>query len=431
MKIAVIGSGIAGLSTAYFLHRHHEVHVFEAAPRIGGHTATVLVDDEGKELCVDTGFIVYNDRTYPEFIALLQELQVATQCTEMSFSVSDAASGLEYAGSSLNTLFAQRRNLLSPKFWRLLSDIVRFNKSVERDLLEDPALASATLGEYLHRFGYSNQFSALYLLPMGAAIWSSDEHTMQQFPLQFFVRFFRNHGLLDLTNRPQWHVIKGGSAQYLGPLTKGFSNNIHVNTPVTQILRNQYHQGRACVAVMSKRGCEYFDQVVLACHSDQALRLLADPTVAEREVLGAIPYIRNEVALHTDASLLPRSRRAWSSWNVSLGKGSASQATLTYNMNILQSLRSRQTWCVTLNQTQQIREECIKGVFHYDHPLFTLAGIAAQARWQEINGNNATWYCGAWWRNGFHEDGVWSAKRVAEAIACTPTLQQPALAMVS
>ena len=431
MKIAVIGSGIAGLSAAYFLHKEHEVHVFEAAPRIGGHTATINVDDAGSELAVDTGFIVYNDRTYPEFIALLEALQVQTQCTEMSFSVSDAKSGIEYAGSSLNTLFAQRRNLVSPKFWRLLSDIVRFNSRVERDLLQHAALANATLGEYLEAFGYSSQFNDLYLLPMGAAIWSSDQNTMLNFPLQFFVKFFRNHGLLDLTNRPQWHVIKGGSAQYLGPLTKGFHNNLHINTPVQRVLRNQVHQGRTRTAVISKRGCEFFDQVVMACHSDQALRLLADPTVAEREVLSAIPYIRNEVVLHTDASLLPRNRRAWSSWNVSLGATDNSQAALTYNMNILQGLRSKQTWCVTLNQTAQIRQECIKGVYHYDHPLFTLAGVAAQQRWSEINGQRGTWFCGAWWRNGFHEDGVWSAKRVASGIMQLQTDNGPTLALAS
>lgn len=417
MKIAVIGSGIAGMTAAHLLATHHDVHLYEAGPRLGGHTATLdVTDDDGRQLAVDTGFIVYNDHTYPQFIALMQQLGVANRPTRMSFSVSDAASGLEYAGSSLDTLFAQRRNLVSPRFWRLVRDILRFNREVEADLAREPLLASTTLGDYLREFGYSREFCDYYLIPMGAAIWSSDHDTIDRFPLGFFVRFFRNHGLLQLQNRPQWRTIAGGSRSYIAPLTANFSRNIHLSMPVRQVKRRVMHHGVSKVCLGFTHGNEYFDQVVFACHSDQALQLLADPTRAEVEVLGAIPYTRNEVVLHTDDRLLPRSRKTWSSWNVSLGQRPTDKPALTYNMNILQGLQSRQTWCVTLNQSEMIRPEHVRAVCHYDHPLFTLEGIAAQARWNDVNGVLDSWYCGAWWRNGFHEDGVWSATRVVDAL---------------
>ncbi len=416
MKIAVIGSGIAGMAAARFLSGQNQVVLFEAADRLGGHTATIDVDDDGVEQHIDTGFIVFNDRTYPHLIELLQQLGVESQPTSMSFSVNDAASGLEYAGTSLNTLFAQRSNLVSPRFWRLVRDIVRFNREVESDLCANPLLANVPLGEYLQEFRYSSEFRDYYLLPMGAAIWSSAFDDMTRFPLHFLVQFFRNHGLLDFHNRPQWRVIKGGSRQYIAPLTRSFSNDIRLSTPVTAIHRNSLPNGRAWVTVASSRGLESFDHVILACHSDQALKLLGDASAAEREILAAIPYSRNEVVLHTDTGLLPKLRRTWSSWNVSLGHGNHGKPALTYNMNILQALQSRRTWCVTLNQSAEIRDEHIKAVFHYDHPLFTLDGIKAQQRWAEISGIRNTWYCGAWWRHGFHEDGVWSAHRVADQL---------------
>ena len=417
MKIAVIGSGIAGMTAAHLLAAENEVHLYEAGPRLGGHTATLdVVDDDGRQLAVDTGFIVFNDHTYPLFIELLEQLGVASRPTQMSFSVSDGQSGLEYAGSNLDTMFAQRRNLVSPRFWRLVRDILRFNREVEGDLAREPLLASATLGDYLREFGYSREFCDYYLIPMGAAIWSSNHDTIDRFPLGFFVRFFRNHGLLQLQDRPQWHTIVGGSRSYIEPLTARFRHNIHLAMPVRQVRRRVMHHGVAKVCLEFAHGNEYFDQVVFACHSDQALQLLADPTRAEVEVLGAIPYTRNEVVLHTDDRLLPRNRKTWSSWNVSLGKSRADMPALTYNMNILQGLQSRQTWCVTLNQTDMIRPEHVRAVCHYDHPLFTLDGIKAQARWNDVNGVLDSWYCGAWWRNGFHEDGVWSATRVADAL---------------
>ncbi len=415
MKLAVIGGGISGLTAAWSLAAEHDVHVFEAGPSPGGHTATVDVRHRGEQHAIDTGFIVHNDRTYPHFIALLDKLGVRSRPAPMSFSVSDALSGVEYAGTSVATLFAQRRNLLSPRFLRMVRDILRFNREVEKHLAEDHTLAEAPLGEYLRRHGYSDAFREWYLLPMGAAIWSSNQRTMNDFPLQFFVRFFRNHGLLDLRDRPQWRVIEGGSRSYLAPLTAPFRERLYVNTPVHEVWRVPTGRGTQ-VRVSSARGTAYFDEVIFACHSDQALRILGDATPAERAVLGAIPYTRNEVVLHTDTSLLPRNRRCWSSWNVSLGRMPASQPALTYNMNILQGLQSELTWCVSLNQTRLIRPESIHGVYHYDHPVFTLDGMRAQQRWHEINGVDHTWFCGAWWRNGFHEDGVWSALRVVDGL---------------
>jgi uncharacterized protein len=415
MKIAVIGAGISGLTAAWSLATDHDVHVFEASASVGGHTATVDVHYRDEQHAIDTGFIVFNDRTYPNFIALLDKLGVRSRPTTMGFSVADAFSGIEYAGANLNTLFAQRRNLCSPRFLRMVRDILRFNREVEEHLRTTPALAQVTLGDYLHEYGYSDAFRDLYLLPMGAAIWSSDQRGMHAFPLHFFVRFFRNHGLLDVRNRPQWRVIEGGSRSYLAPLTAPLRGRLYVNTPVTEVWR-MHTPGGVQVRVSSARGTEFFDEVILACHSDQALRMLGDATRAEAAVLGAIPYRRNEVVLHTDVTLLPRNRRCWSSWNVSLGRVPTDQPALTYNMNILQGLRSDRTWCVSLNQKRLIGPEHVVGVYHYDHPVFTLDGIRAQQCWHGINGLQGTWFCGAWWRNGFHEDGVWSGLRVASEL---------------
>jgi len=416
MNIAVIGSGISGMTVAHYLSPAHDITLYEANPVPGGHTATIDVEHGGRHYAIDTGFIVFNDWTYPEFIRLLDELDVASKPTPMSFSVSDRAGGIEYAGSSLDTLFAQRRNLLSPRFLGMVRDILRFNGQVEKHLADEPRCAAMSLGEYLRRFGYSRAFRDLYLLPMGAAIWSSGTDEMEAFPLQFFVRFFRNHGLLNLKNRPQWRVISGGSRNYIGPLTAAYRHKIHLENPVSRVRRLRQPDGRFRVRVESRRFQADYDQVIFACHSDQALAMLADATAAERSVLGAIPYTRNEVVLHTDSRLLPANRRCWSSWNVSLDGPRMDKTTLTYNMNILQGIEAPETFCVTLNQTGAIDESRILGVYDYDHPVFTGESIRAQQRWDEINGVAGTWFCGAYWRNGFHEDGVWSAKRVADAV---------------
>lgn len=406
MRIAIIGTGIAGNYAAYRLAPHHDVTVFEASDRIGGHTNTVRVDDGGRELAVDTGFIVYNDLTYPNFVALLDELGVATQPSDMSFSVTGGRHGLEYNGSSLNRLFAQRRNLFRPSFYRMLADILRFNR-------EAPALLSQpeprlTLGEYLALNGYGEHFVDHYILPMGSAIWSATAERMRAMPAMFFVRFFQNHGLLSVNDRPQWRVVKGGSARYVEKLVAGHRDRIRTDTPVTAVRRFDRH------VEVTARGSEpeRFDRVFLACHSDQALALLADPTPQEREVLGAIEYQKNEAVLHTDTSLMPRRRRAWAAWNYNIPRNADSldgKVTLTYNMNILQNLTASREYCVTLNNTAAIDPDRVIREISYDHPIFTERAVAAQQRHREINGARNTYYCGAYWRYGFHEDGVVSA----------------------
>ncbi|MEH6549204.1 MAG: FAD-dependent oxidoreductase [Pseudomonadales bacterium] len=411
MKIAIIGAGISGLSTAYLLSSKHEVVVFEAGDRLGGHTATVDVDWRGSHYAIDTGFIVHNDRTYPHFNRLMSELGVETRDSEMSFSVSCDQTGLEYAGSNINTLFAQRKNMVSPYFLKMVRDIVRFNKEAQQDLESGQISEAYTLGDYLQSRHYSDGFIRHYLIPMGAAIWSASTKVMFGFPLLFFIRFFKNHGLLQVKDRPQWRTVVGGSSSYIEPLTRSFASNIRLSSAVTKIHRNA--EG---VVIQSPAGSEQFDQVVVACHSDQALAMLSDPSQSESGILAAIPYQMNDVCLHTDESLLPRSRRAWSSWNYLLEEYEQEQATLTYNMNILQGLDCADTFCVTLNRNERIDPVKVIGQYQYAHPVFTLDSVAAQQRWSEINGVNNTWFCGAYWRNGFHEDGVHSALRVAEGM---------------
>lgn len=410
MKIAIVGSGIAGLTCAYLLARRHEITVFEADARVGGHTHTVPVTVDGREYAVDTGFIVFNDWTYPNFIRLLGQLGVTFKPTEMSFSVNDPDTGLEYNGNNLNSLFAQRSNLLSPGFWGMLRDILRFNKEARRDLAEQRIAADTTLDDYFKASGYGERFILHYIVPMGAAIWSMPMAEMLNFPLQFFVRFFENHGLLSISNRPQWQVIEGGSSAYIAPLTASFKERIRLNCPVGRIDRDAHG-----VVIHSPAGIERFDKVVLACHSDQALRLLGNPDDKEREILGALPYADNEVVLHTDTRLLPTRKRAWASWNYRLGGAGHTRAAVTYDMNILQGLQSDTTFCVSLNQSAGITPSKVLARFTYAHPQFSLAAVAAQQRWAEIDGAQHTHYCGAYWANGFHEDGVVSALRVAAA----------------
>ena len=397
MKIAVIGAGIAGNVAARELHREgHEIALFEAGEHVGGHTHTHQVDG----LAIDTGFIVFNERTYRRFTRLLHELGVASQPSAMSFSVRNEASGVEWCGTTLDSLFAQRRNLLRPSFYRMLADILRFNREAPR--LRSGA-DSLTLGELLARDRYSPQFVRDYLVPMGAAIWSTDPARMLGFPARFFVRFLDNHGMLSVNDRPQWRVIRGGSARYVEKLVAPFRERIRLGTPVERLRR--LPNG----VVVHARGFapERFDHAFVACHADQALALLADPTGAEREVLGAIGYQENEAVLHTDTALLPRARRAWAAWNSHVVPG-GERVALTYNMNILQGLEARETYCVTLNRTQRIRPERIVKRLVYHHPLFTPAAVAAQARRREINAGR-TFFCGAYWGFGFHEDGVESA----------------------
>lgn len=409
MNIAIVGSGISGLTCAYLLNRSHQVSVFESSDWIGGHTHTVDVTVNGQHHAVDTGFIVFNDWTYPNFIQLLKQLGVGFKPTEMSFSVHDPDTGLEYNGNTLRSLFAQRRNLLSPGFWGMLRDILRFNREALRDLAEHRIADTTTLGDYLRAGRYGERFTRHYIVPMGAAIWSMSLADMLDFPLLCFVRFFKNHGLLSVSNRPQWQVIEGGSSAYLAPLTASFGERIRLSCPVSRVERDEHG-----VTVHSHAGSERFDHVIFACHSDQALHLLAEPSAAERSILGALPYANNDVVLHTDTRLLPERKRAWASWNYRLG-GSGQQPAVTYNMNILQGLPNNTTLCVSLNQSHLINPLKVLAQYTYAHPQYSLGAVVAQARWHELAGHRHTWYCGAYWANGFHEDGVVSALRVARA----------------
>lgn len=409
LRIAVVGTGIAGNVVARRLHdAGHALTVFEAGDHVGGHTHTHDIHCGGRWHRVDTGFIVFNERTYPRFCALLEELGVASQPSAMSFSVRNDATGLEYNGTSLDGLFAQRRNLVRPRFLGMLADILRFNR-IATGLLEERG-ADTTLAEFLaqHRFGRA--FVNDYLVPMGAAIWSTDPARMFGFPAGFFARFLHNHGMLTVNDRPVWRVIQGGSARYVEKLAAPWIDRVRLRTPVVRVRRS-----RDGVEVTARgNAMEHFDHVFLACHADEALALLDDPTNAECEVLGALPCQRNEAVLHTDTSLLPRSRRAWAAWNYHQLPGAGQGVALTYNMNILQGLDAPETLCVTLNNTARIDPARILKQMWYEHPLFTPAGIAAQARHHEISAAPATFhrthYCGAYWRFGFHEDGVVSAE---------------------
>jgi uncharacterized protein len=419
MKVAIVGTGISGLVAARCLYSHVDLTLFEANDYIGGHTNTIDVQEDHQRLAIDTGFIVFNRETYPNFCKLLDQLGVASQPTEMSFSVRCDRTGLEYRGVDLNGLFAQRRNLVNPKFLRMLLDFFRFNKSARR-LLETQD-ESVTVDEFLRREKFSRAFIEHYFVPMGAAVWSCPPEKFKQFPIRFIASFYKNHGMLSAYERPQWRVIRGGSQQYVAPLTAGFRERIRLRTAVERI-----HRSREQVFIETSTGERLgFDHVVLACHSDQALKMLAEPNSLERELLGRFKYEPNEAILHTDTRVLPKLRRAWASWNYHLRKEDSGKATVTYNMNILQSLKSSETYCVTLNApnggfgdnaTSSIDSAKIIGRFQYHHPVFTLERAKAQSRHAELLGKHRTSFCGAYWGNGFHEDGVHSGLVAAEQL---------------
>ena len=407
MKIAVVGTGISGLVTAHLLHGEHDLTLFEAGDHVGGHTNTVDVETPSGKLAVDTGFIVFNEKTYPNFCALLREIGVPWKESDMSFSVRCESTGLEYNGTSLNSMLAQRLNALKPSFWSMVRDILRFYK-------ESPAVLNSddeelTLGQYLDQNRYGKPFIEKHLIPMGAAVWSATPESMRSFPLRTLVRFFHNHGFLQVDERPQWLVIEGGSREYVGPLTAPFRDSIRLRTPVVNVERA--FDG---VMVTTKDGeREHFDRVVLACHSDQALRMLSNPTSAERDVLSAIPYQRNEVVLHTDQSLMPRKKLAWASWNYHLLDPPSPLPTVTYWMNMLQSLEASEDYFVTLNRSEDIAPDKVLRKIVYHHPIYDLGAPIAQSRHGEIDGVGGVHFCGAYWGYGFHEDGVRSALAVA------------------
>jgi len=410
-RIAVIGAGVSGLTAAWLLAEKHEVQVFEAGDYAGGHTNTEQVEAGGRTWPVNTGFIVFNDWTYPNFIKLMERLGVLSEVSDMSFSVDCSSTGLQYNGTSLNTLFAQRKNLLNLPFLKMVREILRFNKETRADLEAGNISNEETLGEYLNRNGYSRYFRNYYIVPMGAAIWSAPEIVLEQFPIRFFLQFFNNHGMLSVDDRPTWRVISGGSAQYVKKMMYRLGDGMHLNSPVEKVVRNE--DG---VTVTAKGEEHHFDQVIFGCHSDQALAMLADATDKERDILGAMAYQNNDVVLHTDSSVLPDNRRAWAAWNYFIPTHSTEPVSVTYNMNILQNFRDApETFCVTLNRSRDIDPSKVIKRFEYAHPVFTLDAVAAQERYDEIGNHNRTHYCGAYWFNGFHEDGVRSALRVTDA----------------
>ena len=409
MRIAVIGGGIGGLSAAWLLSRRHEVVLYEANDYLGGHTDTHSVEVDGRTLEVDTGFIVHNPTNYPLLTRLFDELGVATQATTMGFSVQDARSGLEYNATSLDGLFCQRRNLASPRFWGMLRDLARFYRAAPA-LLDDDR-PGPSLGEYLDANRYGTAFRDQHLVPMASALWSSPEQSVLAFPAKYLVQFMANHHMLQLTGRPEWRVVRGGSRRYVEAMLARWDVQVRLSSPVRGIVRDA--QG---VSVRCDAGSERFDQVVLACHSDQALRLLDDASDGEREILGAIRYQPNDTVLHTDARLLPRHRKAWAAWNAHLPADPALACTVSYCMNLLQGLPGDTPLIVTLNRTRDIDPARILQRRQYAHPVHTHAAVAAQARKHEIQGVQRTWFAGAYWGWGFHEDGIRSGVDVAQGL---------------
>ena len=408
MKIAIIGSGISGLTASYLLNKKHNITLFEKNDYLGGHTHTHDITIGEKNFSVDSGFIVYNEKTYPNFIKLLNILNVERQKTTMGFSIKSEVKNLEYAGNSVRSVFAQKRNYFRPSFLRMLIDIIRFNKKAKADIFMS---SQVTLGQYLDQNSFSQSFINHYIIPMGAAIWSTTAKLMMDMPALFFIRFFNNHGLLQIKDRPGWWVIKNGSKEYVEKLIETFQERIRMKSEIKTIKRST---GKIIITHTGSHEEETFDAVVIATHSNQALELLADATEKEQTILGAIPYQTNSALLHTDTSILPKRKLAWSSWNYYLDQDEHKPVMLTYNMNILQRLDSDETFCVTLNSNDLIDQSKIIKELNYEHPLFTSESIKAQARKNEISGVNNTYYCGAYWRNGFHEDGVVSALDVCK-----------------
>jgi predicted NAD/FAD-binding protein len=410
VRVAIIGSGVSGLVCAHALHRTHDITVFEAGDHIGGHVHTHRIDLADETHHVDTGFIVYNERNYPNFTRLLHELSVPTAPSDMSFGVRDERSGLEYRGTGLRSVFAQPRNAVRPAFWRLLADIARFHRHGQRLLAASDD--GITLAGFLAQHGYSRLFVEDFLVPLGASIWSADPQEFDRFPLTSLARFLANHGLLSLGDHPQWRHVVGGSARYVERLVAPWIERIRLHAPVEKVVR----RADGVEVVSSQYGVEGFDAIVFATHSDQALEILADPSADEREVLGAIRYQPNDVTLHTDARFLPRARRAWASWNYHVLEQPSRRATITYRMNSLQGLASEQQILVTLNRHDEVAPDRVLGRWAYAHPVLDQRALDAQRRRHRVQGQQRTWFCGAYWGYGFHEDGVRSALEVSRAL---------------
>ncbi len=407
MRIAVVGAGVSGLVAAYLLHRDHSITVFEAADYAGGHVNTIPVEVESGRYAIDTGFIVFNEPNYPNFRRLLRRIGIGEQASDMSFSVSSREDDFEYASQSANALFAKRSHLLRPRFYRMLADKVRFHREARR-LLEQLG-DGPTLGEFMDTRRYSRTFIDRLILPQVAAVWSAPEAEARAFPVKHLARFLDNHGLLQVGGHPAWATVPGGSARYVEALTRPFRRHIRLRSPIQSIRRHDQS-----VEIRPRNGeAESFDRVIIATHSDQALRMLSDPTPRERELLTAFEYQTNEVALHTDSRVLPRRRRAWASWNYQVLERSSGSSAVTYHMNRLQAISAPEQFCVTLNNLEGVDQSRIVKRLSYQHPSFTHRSVNAQARHQSVLGANRTYFCGAYWGYGFHEDGVDSALRVA------------------
>ncbi|MBY0588794.1 FAD-dependent oxidoreductase [bacterium] len=414
MRIAVIGTGISGLMSAYLLAEGNELTLFESNDYVGGHSNTVQVSRPGGSVAVDTGFITYNERNYPLFTRLLRELNVATQATTMSFSVRDDQAGIEYNGETLGSLFAQRRNLFRPSFWGMIRDILRFNR--EAPGLVDRLGEGPTLGEFLEANHFGKAFVDRYLVPMAAAIWSAEPRQIGQFPAKYFVRFFQNHGLLTVSDQPIWRTIVGGSRCYVDRLIEKYRHGIRLSTPVRSIRR----ESDRVMVTTDGAADEVFDQVVIAVHADQALRMLADPSPDEQRVLSSFRYQSNDTVLHTQASVLPHRKLAWASWNYWIPPEPTSACTVTYNMNKLHGFDDHsETFCVTLNPNDRLAEDQVIQRFLYEHPIYAKEAFDAQHSWSIINGVRRTYFAGAYWGYGFHEDGVRSGLAVAEQMGRT------------
>ena len=401
MKIAIVGSGISGNSLAYTLSKEHDITLFEKNNRLGGHSHTHEIISQGKKINVDTGFIVFNKKTYPLFTKLLDELNVHYEKSDMSFSVFSKDRNFEYNGTTLNTLFSQRKNIFNYKFIKMIYEIIKFNK-VALTLLS--AKTEISLETFLRQNNFSDYFCKNYILPMGSAIWSSNINSMLKFPAVFFVKFFNNHGMLNINDRPQWLTVTNGSKEYVEKLTASIKKNIRLSCPVKAVKRNKYS-----VEIKSSNGTEIFDYIFFACHSDEALKLIIDPSAQEKKVLSSIPYSKNEVTLHTDESIMPNNKLTWAAWNYNIDSTNDMPIALTYNMNILQNLKTQQTILVTLNDNGNINPKKVLKKINYDHPLFSLRSVEAQKSYGIISGVNRTGYAGAYWGNGFHEDGISSA----------------------
>lgn len=418
MKIAIIGSGISGMATGHYLAPHHEVHLFESEPRLGGHTHTHDITVASGTYQVDSGFIVFNDRNYPHFTKLLDKLGVESKPSIMSFSVKSEKNGLEYNGNNLNSLFCQRKNLISPTFWKMVKDILRFNKEATKHYSTVKEIdEKRTLAQYLEENNYGEDFTRYYIMPMGAAIWSASLEEMKKFPFGFFVRFFHHHGLLTVDDRPQWRVIKGGSKAYIPKLTASYQKNIHLSAPVQSVERKESHLTISVLENGEQKSYD-FDHVVFASHADQTMKMLQNPSALEKEVMGGFAYRPNEAVLHTDTSVLPSTKLGHASWNYFMMKESKDHMSvaLTYHMNLLQGIKSPETFLVSLNMTNRIDPKKIIKKMNYSHPVYNQACVESQRRWSEISGVDRVHFCGAYWSNGFHEDGVLSAVKVASSL---------------